>query len=208
MTTTRGLSCIIFASRSFCWLPPDIWPASRFLSPTRMSKRWIASSSALALLGAVDQRPALELVERGERQVGRDRLLEQQAFALAVLGQIDGAGAHAGARVAPLLRRAVEPDFAAALAQPEQRLEQFGPPRADQPGEAEDFARPHAEARVLGEARRAEMRDFERRLSGRRRRARRIEGEKVAPDHQARHVERFEFGRRAASPPACRRAAP
>src|SRR5208282_5001470 len=93
MTTTRGSSCIIFANRSFCWLPPDIWPASK--------------------------RPALKMIERRQRQVGRDRFLEQQAFALAVLGQIDGACAHAGARVRPLLRRAAEPDFAAALAQPE-----------------------------------------------------------------------------------------
>ena len=53
----------------------------------------------LRFLGAVDQRPATEIVERRQRQVGRDRLFEQQAFALAVLGQIDGAGAHAGARI-------------------------------------------------------------------------------------------------------------
>ena len=60
-------------------------------------------------------------------------------------------------RVGPALRRAVEADLAAALAQAEQRLEQFGAPRADEAGEAEDFARPHREARVLGEARRAEV---------------------------------------------------
>ena len=57
-----------------------------------------------------------------------------------------------------MLRRAVETDLAAALAKAEQRLEQFGPARADQAGKAENFPRPDAEARVLGEARGAEMR--------------------------------------------------
>ena len=122
----------------------------------------------MASLARSTSGPALKLVERGERQVGRQRLLEQQALALAVLGQIDGAGAHAGARVGPVLRPAVEPDLAAALAQPEQGFEQFGAARADEAGEAEDLARPHAEARVLGEALGAEMRDLERRRPGRR----------------------------------------
>ena len=98
------------------------------------------------------------------------------------------------ARVRPALRPPVEPDLAAALAQPEQGFEEFGASRADQPGEAEDLPRPNAEARVLGEAFRAEMRDFERRRPGRRRRARRIEREQVAPHHQAGHVDRFQFG--------------
>ena len=87
----------------------------------------------------------------------RDGLFEQQAFALAVLGQIDGARAHAGARVGPPLRRPVETDLACALAQAEQRLEQFGPPRANKSREAENFARPDAEAGVFGKARSAEI---------------------------------------------------
>ena len=58
----------------------------------------------LPFLGAVDQRPALELLERRERQIGGHRLLEQQPFALAVLGQVDGAGVHGAARVRPALR--------------------------------------------------------------------------------------------------------
>ena len=40
------------------------------------------------------------------------------------------------------------------------------------------------------------MPDLERRLPGGRGRARRIEREQVAPDHQARHVDRLELGRR------------
>ena len=84
----------------------------------------------------------------------------------------------------------------AALAKAEQRLEQFRAPRADQSGEAENFARPHAEARVLGEAGRAEMRDLSAGSPAGAGGARRIEREQVAPDHQPRHVDRLELGRR------------
>ena len=124
------------------------------------------------------------------------RLFEQQAFALAVLGQIDNARAHAGARVGPLLRRSVQTDFACALAKAEQRLEQFGPTRANQARKAEDLSRPDAETGVLGEARSGEMRHFESGFACRRGGTRRIEGKKIAPDHQARHVDRLEFARR------------
>ena len=159
----------------------------------RMSKRRMASSSACAFLGAVDQRPALEPVERRERQIGGHRLFQQQPFALAIFGQIDGAGVHGAARVRPALRRAVEANLAAALAQAEQRLEQLGAAGPDQAGKAENFARPHGEARSLRETGRAEAGDDEGGLAGRRGRARRIERQQVAPDHQTRHVDRLQF---------------
>ena len=162
----------------------------------------------LGFLCAVDQRPALEPVERGERQVGRDGLLEQQAFALAVLGQIDDAGAHAGARVGPLLRRSVETDLACALAKAEQRLEQFGPPRADQAGKAEDLARPHAEARRPRRSPDAEMRRLRKRvrLSARRDAADRGQEDRARPSGAPCRPARARSP--AGSPPACRRAAP
>ena len=147
-------------------------------------------------LGAIDERPAAKFFKRRQRQVGRDRLLEQQAFALAVLGEIDGSGAHAGAGVGPALGDAVEANLARALAQAEQGFEQLGAARAYQSGKAQDLARPHAEAGVLGVARGAEMGHFEGRRVGRDGQARRVQGEQVAPDHQARHVYLLEFSGR------------
>ena len=65
--------------------------------------------------------------------------------------------------------------------------------RANQACKAEYLSRPDSETGVLGEARNAEMRHFESGFACRRGGTRRIEGKKIAPDHQARHVDRLEL---------------
>ena len=150
-----------------------------------------------ASLRAVDERPALELVERGERQVGRDRLLEQQAFALAVLGQIDGAGAHAGARVGPVLRRARRAGSrrrpCAGRTSASNSSVRPAPTRPEKPRISPGRTRSSRPRR--SPARRNALTSNAGSPVGRGR-ARRIEREKVASDHQPRHVDRLEFGRR------------
>ena len=86
------------------------------------------------------------------------------------------------------MRDAVEANLAAALPQAEQRFEELGTAGAHQSGEAQDLARPHAEAGVLGVACSAEMGHLEGGRVGRDGHARRVQGEQVAPDHQARHI--------------------
>ena len=65
-----------------------------------MSKSPMACVERRILRRHVDERPAGEPLQRRERQVGPEVLLQQQAFALAVFRQVDDAGRHRVARVA------------------------------------------------------------------------------------------------------------
>ena len=65
----RARVIIILASSSFCWLPPDSWPASISLADgadVELADRPVERD---ALLRPVDLKPAPEFVQRGERQV-------------------------------------------------------------------------------------------------------------------------------------------
>jgi len=110
-----------------------------------------------ALLLAVDEREARDLVEVCDRGVLADRELEQQAEALAVLGEQAQAGVHRAARVAALQLNAVDVDRAALAAVcAEDRAQQLAAPGAQQAGDAEDLAGAHLEGDRLFHAGRPE----------------------------------------------------
>jgi hypothetical protein len=113
-----------------------------------------------------------------------------QSLALPVFAQI-------GKALIGSLPRAADTDLAAikfdaldpSRPQPEQALEEFGSPGADQTGEAEDFAGPYLEAHVGGPARHGQAVHLQSRPVCRRHRIfRRKQVRQFAPDHQIGHL--------------------
>jgi len=148
-------------------------------------------------LVAVEQRAAgKKTVKRRQGEVDSQVFEQQQSLALAVFGQIDDTGVHAGTRVAQAHKLAGDPDFAAAGPQTEQSFEQLGAPRADQAGKAQYFTLPRLEGSVGDMTRDAESFDVKNRRPTRWRDGRRVKLQQIASHHHPRHVDRLEFAGR------------
>ena len=107
----------------------------------RMSRSRAARFGLHALGFARDEAAARIGAEVRERDVSRDREVEQQPGALAVLGHEKDAGVDriGGSREARCARRAALRRLQCVDA--EQRAGELGTPGADQPGKSEDLAR-------------------------------------------------------------------
>ncbi len=129
------------ARTTFCWLPPDSAPTS-WSTPVIWTLNWSVYSRATASLrGGVDEEPREQPRQDRQGHVLRDRDVQDEAFLVAVLGQVRDAGVHRGgwAREADGLpsSRIVA---GVALVDAEQDASELGPPGTDEPGEPEDLA--------------------------------------------------------------------
>ena len=181
---TRGLTDSILAIATFCWLPPESVETGSSMRPRWRPRRSPQLGRLPRLPLRVDGAPAgrdLPQVER--RDVGGDRQVEEDAVALAVLGEVDEAAVDAVAIGADRQRHAVERDLApGAGLQAADALDDLAAPGPDQPGDPEDLAVAQREADVaeplaVGQA--AHLEDRRRRRLGvhlRRDRGRRAPG--------------------------------
>ena len=100
-----------------------------------------------------DHEPARHALQIERGNVLGDREVEEHAVALAVLAEIDDPLADRGEIVALANLGAVAMDLpGAAVRKAADRLHRLGAPRADQPAEADDLARPHLEADIVDDA--------------------------------------------------------
>ena len=176
------------ASTTFCWLPPDSDDVSWPTSAVRMSRSERLRFGLRDLGIPRNQAAACVGAQVRQRDVLRDREVEQQAGALAVLGHEKDAGVDRIGGGREMHRLAVERD--ATRHRPvdaEQGAGEFGAAGADQAGQSEDLAGAEVEvdlaAGIGGGAQALHGKD--RLAAGRRRRH--VVDLQIAADHQPDH---------------------
>ena len=109
---TRGARISTRAKSSFCWLPPERCATEPCGEAALTLSARIASRMALRSRSPLTMPRLREAGEVADGDVGADRQVEEQAVALAVLGQERDAGGAGVARRADRDRAAVDADLA------------------------------------------------------------------------------------------------
>ena len=138
---------------SFCWLPPDSDPAAGSVPSLRTAEQLHDALDRLALGRAVDDAPARQLAERGEREVVAHRHRQHQALGLAVLGDqrhADRRGAwRRSARRCRTGRPSISTSPRGAAQHAEQRQQQLALALAVEAAEADHLAGAQAQRDVV-----------------------------------------------------------
>ena len=146
---TRGMVASHLDRTTFCWLPPERvftgWSKSRNFRRNRRRVRFNKLKFAPPHHEAGQRR----LSDNGERRVGEDGKLHDQALAQAVLGNIDDAGGHRRGRIGKRNLLSLEPNAACAwLVDAKQHARDLGASAAHQSGEAKDLSGANFEGHV------------------------------------------------------------
>ncbi len=141
MMMISGSASMILASISFCWLPPDSWPARTDGSRVRMSKRRTARSSVRASLAVSTKIHRRWRQSVSKVRLGRSPIFDEKAFALAVFRHVGEARLHRLRDIGEMGGLASDDDLArCAVPEPGDSLGNGSAPRADEPGETENLA--------------------------------------------------------------------
>ena len=138
---TFGFMASHLPSTTFCWLPPERWPARVVTCGALMPRLRRCVSATSISLERRDDEVARVGGQIGQRDILGDRQVEQQPRALAVLGHEEDAAIDGRRRIARREGLAVELEMAAIDGiDAEDGPRQLGAPGTDEAGDADDFA--------------------------------------------------------------------